>query len=699
MLSDVVRQELARQYQTLKNARVNAQVRESAPMSTVTNVVCCNTTEDVVDTAKVAAPASFVAPTLFGDNGVIVIANAPVIPDFDTVIEPLNVSHPFSALSNLSEDVEASSLVPDIARESPADSCVGVFRDESKFEHGSSRRSDEASVNSPRMIENECIASETAMLMSPQRPTAVEPVESEQEITALGHLLPESASRCNQVGRLPVVVSPRCDDCHDECVNDDFFISDYNNINTGCEVVVRDMSKSNCYSFKCNTFETTSSFRTSSVSLTRGGLREQQFSIRSSVKLIRDQHGRGVKNIVIRGPVYHITDPSISFKAGRLLVLTHASCVLFRIYVKLVSKCRLLMFGVSTDNVVAKTDGGDNTKELSGASTTNSFPVINYVGRHFDHLCADFKDRVIRNQSALDSLSECVKIAASNLVGNAQNTLNELVDELQISAVRLPRLNGELTVSGLNDRKKRVREEDSCDNEDGSEMTVSRVQGSEAVSVKDVTVFRRCRLSASVVGDGAIVDGTSLEHRFKRTFKNIFDLGDGESLADESSIDTDSTMKVLPDESLCFGDHTLTCGDEVTDGKLKGRVAEKVGKRKSRKLRLKKTGTEDVAAEATSKSEICFICCEVEADILFPCGKHSGCQRCVRQCWKADLSKQSAFGVKCPFCRGIGNVLINKDTLKQFTMPPYRLRTTANINYLEADESSESVECVAAESS
>jgi hypothetical protein len=94
------------------------------------------------------------------------------------------------------------------------------------------------------------------------------------------------------------------------------------------------------------------------------------------------------------------------------------------------------------------------------------------------------------------------------------------------------------------------------------------------------------------------------------------------------------------------------------------------------------------AAPASKKREReveeCLICNDGEAaEVLFPCGKHAACSRCVKNSWKA--TNRTSPGVVCPFCRSVGVKLVNKTTNIAFKLPPYRLRLTATKNYKEVE--------------
>lgn len=715
MLSNLVRQELARQYQTLKNGQPKPELRQLplSPATFVPTIVPTIVSLQVDEKCAADATSGVQVLQLTGSN----ISSPPFSTPMVSVLEQVNgnfdrkspdtsradnqppiatVELEVELVDEHVEPVLVIMLSPTrvVPTESPSATPLPAFGDIGK-DSG-----------------KECLVplehcGETTQLTFGINDTSVLP-DANRQLPLL-----ESTSIRRQIGAscVPTVnhsLKRDCGDCHDECGNNDFFTRELNDINTGCVVVIRTKKNtSNCYSFKCNTFETPTSFRTSSVSLTRGSLRENQFSIRSAVKLVNDQHGRSVKNIVIRGPVYHITDPSISFEAGRLLVLTHASHVLFRIYVKLVSKCRLLMFGLSDRPTMQNIQARDEVKndgllesphitELSQQVTGGAFgplisentATINYIGRHFDHLCADFKDKVIRNQSTLAPLVDCVKIAISNLLSNAHNTFKEIVAELQI---------GDLCLAPLPEVNSACNLSEPCNEIQQEQGVVRDVDDQKTLSEDVLSSGVKTSVGTTVA---TVVFKNGKRSQKKCIFKSIFDLGDGESLRNEPGYETDEANEMVSDKSrfvqASAEDPTPdpTLSPKVSTKTLKRKVREKVDGARSRKHGSKKANYKDYVAVATTDNEICFICCEVAADILFPCGKHSGCQRCVRQCWKADLSKQSAFGVKCPFCRGIGSVLLNKDTLKEFSMPPYRLRTTANINYMEADDSSNSDDAI-----
>jgi hypothetical protein len=90
------------------------------------------------------------------------------------------------------------------------------------------------------------------------------------------------------------------------------------------------------------------------------------------------------------------------------------------------------------------------------------------------------------------------------------------------------------------------------------------------------------------------------------------------------------------------------------------------------------------------EGEECLICNEADAEVLFSCGKHAACSKCVKNSWKA--TNRTSPGVVCPFCRTVGVKLVNKTTNSAFKLPPYRLRLTATKNYKEVDMESESSE-------
>lgn len=696
MLSNLVRQELARQYQTLKNAQPKTEFRQLPVSSTalVTTIVATVVLPKVDEQCAADATSALQVSHFTVSNTASPISPSPMSAALEPVqvkvdvISGLELSDTsrvnnevkhvdvgFKHVETVPDRITSSTLV--VPTESPSLTCVVASGDSEKTS----------------IVTVELCGETTESASETNNDTSMIP-DADRQLTVL-----ESTSTRHQFeASCPPTVNHclkrDCGDCHDECVNNDFFTAELNDINTGCVMLIRTKNNnSSCYSFKCTTFETPMSFRTSSVSLTRGSLRENQFSIRSSVKLVKDQHGRPVKNMVIRGPVYHITDPSISFEAGRLLVMSHASRVLFRIYVKLISKCRLLMFefhdGPTTQTIPLARDEVGNTGGASGSLIVGNTPAINYIGRHFDHLCADFKDKVIRNQSTLAPLIDCVKIAISNLLANAHNTFKDIVAELKIGDSCLTELPEVSTVRDLIEPCNAKQEQGVVQNVD-----VERTLSDDVFSCEFGTSV------GSTVSTFSKKKGKrSREKSNERTFKTIFDLSDGESLLNEHGDEADEAGEMMGDESRFekASDDDLTLGatlsPKVVTQRSKRKVREKAAGATTRKPSLKKAKFTDGTVLPTN-NDICFICCEVAADILFPCGKHSGCQRCVRQCWKADLSKQSAFGVKCPFCRGIGSVLVNKDTLKEFTMPPYRLRTTANINYMEADDSSNSDDAI-----
>ncbi len=139
------------------------------------------------------------------------------------------------------------------------------------------------------------------------------------------------------------------------------------------------------------------------------------------------------------------------------------------------------------------------------------------------------------------------------------------------------------------------------------------------------------------------------------------------------------SMADLKEASENDDDNLESESEEQQAVEKKGAVRAKVSRKKRNRAAVEQLADE------------CLICRDGEsADVLFPCGKHAACARCVKNSWKA--TNRTSPGVVCPFCRSVGVKLVNKTTNSAFKLPPYRLRLTAAKNYKEEELESSSGE-------
>ena len=157
------------------------------------------------------------------------------------------------------------------------------------------------------------------------------------------------------------------------------------------------------YRFGCNSFASRAALATTSVLLTKGLLSGDQISIRSSLRIKQNLNGATGYSAVIRGPIYHL-QAGVSFADGKKMVLLHAAKVLFRVYVKLVSKLRVLFFETSLEN---------------------------YVGQAYDDCNEKTQDVILRQVAMIPALSSQANIISpANILQHATRVMEKMTKSL-----------------------------------------------------------------------------------------------------------------------------------------------------------------------------------------------------------------------------------------------------------------------------
>ena len=291
------------------------------------------------------------------------------------------------------------------------------------------------------------------------------------------------------------------------------------------------------YRFGCNSFASKDALATTSVLLTKGVLSGDQISIRSSLRIKQNLNGATGYHAVIRGPIYHLEE-GVSFADGKKMVLLHAAKVLFRVYVKLISKLRVLFF--------------ENNLE-------------DYAGQDFDASDEKTQDAILRQVARIPALTlQTSIISPTNMLQHACRLMEQMTTSLtdQSSGV---------TKTVVDHTTGQCLEQDGGDKAD---------EGSDEPSL----------------------------------------VGSDEASEDVSVHSSDEEEECVISDALEALQHPLA----------------------TKRKRNDKLANED---------STCFFCNEFKATIVFPCGLHAACNKCMRSCWRSSSLVTGMQGVTCPYCR------------------------------------------------
>ena len=360
------------------------------------------------------------------------------------------------------------------------------------------------------------------------------------------------------------------------------------------------------YRFGCNSFASSAALATTSVLLTKGLLAGDQISIRSSLRIKQNLNGATGYSAVIRGPIYHL-QAGVSFADGKKMVLLHAAKVLFRVYVKLVSKLRVLFFETSLEN---------------------------YIGQTYDDCDEKTQDVILRKVAIIPTLSPLANIISpANILHHATRVLEKMTKSLTEGSHR--------ESCGYNEAE---NEQDFAtnfiqdDNVDASPQA-SLVGSEEASLVGSEEASLVGSEEASLVGS----EEASLVGSEEASL-----VGSEEA----SLVGSEEASLVGSEEASLVGSEeaSLLCSEEVSFGGSEEDEEERAPKKKQVRATKRKRNNDE--------NNACFFCSKSKANVLFPCGLHAACGKCMRNSFGAggsvpgrSVNSSAVSNVSCPYCR------------------------------------------------